>query len=323
MTNSFSIETVEEQRGPGFVLWGLLLVFAAANFLPLFPYAFPPVLYSAGQIVPAAIFALVHCTRVYRFRGAMIFTLISLATGYLMEFIGVHTGFPFGHYYFTDQMGPKLFAVPILMGPAYVGMGYVSWTVARIILSHENEQSRPSGPRLLALPVVASFAMVAWNLAFDPALSTFGHYWVWLDGGAYFGVPISNFLGWLLTNYLIYQLFALYLRSRSAPNCFFSPADQRLAVTFYAICAAGCVLRAASIPSPAVMADPTGTLWHVRDINNVCALAGIFVMGPFVAIAATKLIGRSWRNRRPDFGVANNRREPAKVAPAHELERVP
>jgi len=39
--------------------------------------------------------------------------------------LGVRTGFPFGHYSFTNLMGPKLFAVPILLGLAYVGMAYM------------------------------------------------------------------------------------------------------------------------------------------------------------------------------------------------------
>lgn len=323
MTRSLSIDKMEAQRGPGFVLWAVLLLFAAANLLPVFPNAFRPVWYAAGQIVPAAIFAFIHCTRVYRLRGAVIFTSASLAVGYIMEFLGIHTGFPFGRYYFTDGMGPRLFDIPILMGPAYLGMGYVSWVVARIILSEENGGDGLAGPRLFTIPLVASFAMVAWDLSFDPALSTFGHYWVWLQGGAYFGVPVSNFLGWLLTNYLIYQLFVFYLRKRSANTGFLSLVEARLAVIFYAVCAAGCALRAASSPVPPVVADRAGSLWHVRDINNVCALAAIFVMGPFVVIAAAKLKGRSPSPASSDFDTSQNRREPAGLAPEHDLERVP
>src|SRR5262245_25303936 len=117
-----------------FALWGLLLVFTVGNVLPLFPQSFPRPLMAAAQIIPAVLFALVHGSKVYRLRGVLGFGAISVIVGYVIEIIGVHTGFPFGHYYFTDGMGPKLFAVPILMGPAYLGMGYVAWTVARAIL---------------------------------------------------------------------------------------------------------------------------------------------------------------------------------------------
>jgi uncharacterized membrane protein len=323
MIESFSLSRVSERRESRLALWILLLLFAAANILPVFPHAFPPVLYAAAQIVPAMLFALIQGARVYRISGSLAFAFISLIVGYTMERIGVRTGFPFGRYHFTDGMGPKLFMVPILMGPAYLGMGYVSWTVARLVLNGDDEDWL-AGARLIALPVIASFAMVAWDLSFDPVLSTFGRYWVWLGGGAYFGVPVSNFLGWFLTNYLIYQLFAVYLRSRSASTTTLPPGDACLAVIFYAVCAAGCVLRAASTPLPVVVADASGSLWHVRDINNVCALAAIFAMGPFAAIAATKLIIQSGRPSRSGYDMPDHRREVSRTTPQpREVEQVP
>src|SRR5262249_48299661 len=154
------------------------------------------------------------------------------------EALGVHTGFPFGHYYFTDGMGPKLFDVPILMGPAYVGMGYISFTVARIITASRDQHDEVRGWRVFTLPLAASFVMVAWDIAIEPVLSTFAHYWVWSRGGAYFGVPLSNFVGWYGTNYLIFQFFALYVGTRNAAKHSVHGLPDRLAVIFYALCAA-------------------------------------------------------------------------------------
>jgi len=275
------------QTGIRLLLYALLFLFAGAVFLPLFPQVFPRPVLAAAQIVPAVLFALVHGARIYTRRGILVFAVISMAVGFAMEAMGVRTGFPFGHYYFTDAMGPKLFLVPILMGPAYLGMGYVSWTVARVILDHG--RSAFAGLGVVLLPLAASFVMVAWDISLDPALSTVGRYWIWTQGGAYFGVPVSNFLGWYLTNYLIYQLFALHLRRRSTATELAPLLDARLAVFFYAICAAGCVLRTASKPSSAVVADATGTLWQVGSINNVCALAAIFIMGAFAVFAFGRL----------------------------------
>ena len=48
------------------------------------------------------------------------------------------TGFPFGWYHYSDALGPKLFLVPLLIGPAYFGMGYLSWALARAILGDED-----------------------------------------------------------------------------------------------------------------------------------------------------------------------------------------
>src|SRR5215467_12178778 len=168
------------EAGIRFVLWSLLLLFAGSVVLPVFPEIFSRPVLAGAQIVPAVLFAFVHGARIYRLRGILVFAVISMAVGFAIEAVGVRTGFPFGHYYFTDGMGPKLFLVPILMGPAYLGMGYVSWTVARVILDHG--RSAFAGLGVVLLPLAASFVMVAWDISLDPALSTVGRYWIWTQG---------------------------------------------------------------------------------------------------------------------------------------------
>src|SRR5437763_15547899 len=142
-------------------------------------------------LLPMA-FALIHGSRQYGWRSIFVFAVICLAVSNAFENLSILTGFPFGHYHYCDNFGQKLFLVPLLIGPAYLGMGYLSWTVARLILSGV----RPLADRLFALPVLASFLMVSWDLTFDPAASTIARSWVWHDGGEYFGVPVTNFLGW-------------------------------------------------------------------------------------------------------------------------------
>jgi uncharacterized membrane protein len=52
----------------------------------------------------------------------------------LFENLGVATGFPFGPYFYTDALGPKLFYVPLVIGPAYLGVGYLAWVLATILV---------------------------------------------------------------------------------------------------------------------------------------------------------------------------------------------
>lgn len=81
--------------------------------------------------------------------------------------------------------------------------------------------------------------MTAWDLAMDSVWSTIVHAWIWQRGGSYFGVPLTNFLGWYLAVYIIYQPFALYLLRRPLSSKPLPLAYSRAPIIFYAASAAG------------------------------------------------------------------------------------
>jgi uncharacterized membrane protein len=221
-------------------------------------------------------------------RGIAVFIAVCLIVGNVIENLGVTTGFPYGHYHFADLMGPKLFNVPILLGCAYIGLAYVSFILARLILGYID--ALPAGAHMLAVPLVASFIMVAWDFAQDPVWATVLHGWVWRDGGPWFGVPISNYLGWYLNVFLVYLFFTLNVSRGPIRNICAQSKSWMIAVVFYAVCAAGNVLQYIPTPNPAVVADPTGKLWRVADITGASALVSIFVMGAFATIAWVRLV---------------------------------
>lgn len=269
-------------------LWILILAFFAARMLEVFPCRVPIVAIIALNVLSSTIFALLHGALRYSVRGILAFFAIFLVLTGVVENLGVLTGFPFGTYYFTSVMGPKLFVVPLFLSLAYLGMAYVSWALACIILGG----SRPSleGVSVFAVPIVAGFLMVAWDLAMDPVWSTIVHTWVWKRGGAYFGVPVSNFLGWYFTNYVCYQVFAVYAWRRSLQSNPQPLGYWGMAVLFYAFCALGNVLLYVATTQDSLVTDPTGAQWSVRGITGASALVSIFVMGGFVTVALVRLV---------------------------------
>jgi putative membrane protein len=241
----------------------------------------------ALHIVPPVLFALFHGAVSYSLRGIIVFVLICLIVGGAVENFGVLTGIPFGHYYFTSVMGPKILFVPALLALAYVGMAYLSWTLAILILRQASSSVLAGSPSV-TVPLVASFIMVAWDVAMDPVWSTILHAWIWRDGGIYFGVPISNFLGWFFTVYLILQLFAVYVRKRSTSVDPLPRNYWNLAILFYATSAAGNLLLLLPRHGPSVVSDPTGARWHVAGITAATALASVFAMGVPALLAWTR-----------------------------------
>ena len=292
------ITLASRNAGSVWAPWCLIAAYVGADLLFLLAGLFPghvPLLVSLSlHIFPPLLFAMIHGARIYRWRGILTFAALCVLVGNAFENLSILTGFPFGRYTFTDRMGPKVLQVPILLGLAYVGMGYLAWTVARAIAGIERREL--SGWRVVTLPLLASAVMTAWDLAMDPIWSTVGHLWTWKQGGGYFGVPASNYFGWLLTNYVIYQVFVLlFVRpSGSNVNSEYRPSDLpvsywRIAVLFYALTAAGNVLLGIPTPHHPVVADAAGTAWHVSEITTACSVASIVLMGGFALGAWVRL----------------------------------
>jgi uncharacterized membrane protein len=262
-------------------LWALLVAYTLARVSQAFPTKIPLLAIVAAHVIPPLMFALVHGGAVYGVEGILVFVLCCALFGNALENLSILTGFPFGHYHFTNVMGPRFLQVPILLGLAYIGMGYVSWTVARLILGDADKPLK--GSRVITRPLAATFVMVAWDLSMDPVWSNLAHAWTWHDGGAYFGVPVTNFLGWYLTVYLIYQSFAIWICHRCTPRSLPRP-DWLIVVLFYTVAALGNLLVIPPAAMP-VVTDSAATPWHVSSILNSSALISLFVMGAFAAFA--------------------------------------
>src|SRR5229473_6215366 len=104
-----------------YILWALIVVYAVAEVvISVVPQSIPP----AFLVLTLVAFALIHGALRYRWSGILIFVVICLVVSNILENTSILTGFPFGHYHYTDALGPKLFLVPVLIGPAYFANGY-------------------------------------------------------------------------------------------------------------------------------------------------------------------------------------------------------
>lgn len=265
------------------VLIALLLVYVVARVLQDFPVATPSLLIVVLHVLPPAAFALVHGRRLYGTRGILVFSAFCLGSGTFFEILGLRTGFPFGEYFFTSVMGPKIANLPILLAFAYLGMGYLAWIVASIILG----AAPGSRSRVVVLPVIAACMMTAWDLAMDPVWCNVDRAWVWQRGGPYFGVPWTNYAGWFLTTWVGYQLFALWVRGGAAQAA--TAGWNRLAVLMYGIAALGNLLLAVPSALPAVVprtiTDAAGRHWPTSDAIAASILISMLAMMPTALLA--------------------------------------
>jgi putative membrane protein len=224
--------------------------------------------------------ACIHAALFYGWKNALVLLAICLATTFTMENIGAATGFPFGHYHF--EVGSNLIhvgAIPIIVGPLWFGMGYISWIVAGTLLGDARRRVSWKVQRV-ALPVVAAFVMTQWDVVMDPPEATISKAWIWHDGGADFGVPLSNYLGWLLTAWLFYQAFAVYLGSRC--DALVRTAEQGRALRLVAIllylCSGLTHVTPWVIGQSGEVTDAASHVWRVADLRETTVVILLFTM---------------------------------------------
>ena len=252
---------------------------------------------SFGLSIPIAlvllisvVVALIHGAARYGWSGIAAFVVICLVVSNILENTSILTGFPFGHYHYTDLLGPKLFLVPLLIGPAYFATGYFAWVIGNVLVGDVRRES--SAFTTFAVPFIAAFVMVMWDLTFDPRASTIQHQWIWEQGGGYFGVPLTNYLGWFFTVYVFLQLFALFVRSRPARNeapRTFPRSYYTQAIVMYAVMGLTPVLTFLVGSGNSQVTDAAGVIWGTRSIAEATATVSIYTMIFAVALSAVKL----------------------------------
>lgn len=243
-------------------------------------FAWNPTPFAQGLAAIAILIACVHAIRVYGWKDALVFLIICLATTFTIENIGVATGLPFGRYHFEVGANlPHIGAIPIIVGFLWFGMGYFAWIVAGTLLDGADQRLN-NRFNVIALPIIAAFVMTQWDLVMDPPNATISKAWIWHDGGGHFGVPLSNYIGWLLTSWLFYQAFAIYLsRRRTLPRQPIVPMQTVRLVAIALYLSSGLThLTAWAMGGGGEVADAAGHVWRMSDLRETTVAVMVLTM---------------------------------------------
>ena len=131
-----------------------------------------------------------------------------------LEWVGHTTGWPFGVYDYTDALTPQIAGVPVIVPLAWLAMAIPAREVAARVVG--------SGWARVAL---GAAALTAWDLMLDPQMVEAG-YWVWEAEGAWRGIPLSNYAGWLVSS-----LVVMVVLDRLVPHC--AGGDTRPLLALY------------------------------------------------------------------------------------------
>ncbi|MGV8075219.1 MAG: carotenoid biosynthesis protein [Syntrophobacteraceae bacterium] len=149
-------------------------------------------------------------------------TLFYIPLGYCLawisEFSSIHVGFPYGDYFYIPHTLDKelwVFGVPFMDSLSYVFLSYCSYSTAIFLLSPvvftskniyvlETHKIR----RSFRVLILGAFLFVLLDIIIDP-VALQGHRWFlgqiygYRSPGIYFGIPMSNFGGWLFVGFVM------------------------------------------------------------------------------------------------------------------------
>lgn len=121
-------------------------------------------------------------------RDAVILWTILGIYALLVETSAILTGFPYGHFGYSELLGAKLFGTT----PWTV---FLAWTPL-IVAAYSVAASIFRNPVLRIF--LAAMVVTAFDLVLDPGAVTLG-FWQYSGGGEFYGVPLSNFAGWVVS----------------------------------------------------------------------------------------------------------------------------
>ncbi|HUD44772.1 MAG TPA: carotenoid biosynthesis protein [Patescibacteria group bacterium] len=203
------------------ILWGVFFI----NILVISLYIFASflglnlnisnILKLLFLILPIILLFLHSMYSLGKIRGLVFIVLASL-TGLGSEIWALKTGTIFGGHYIYQPSGLMIFNVPLIVIFFWGVFIYTGYCITNSFLYWLNK-TKPNRKKnnILFLPLLVLFDglfVVAIDLFMDPIEVKAGA-WHWLGGGAYFGIPIGNFIGWFLVTILvtgIYRLFEYY-----------------------------------------------------------------------------------------------------------------
>ena len=194
---------------------------------------------------------LLVCVPHVGWKRTLTFTLFGYLIAFGSEWLSINTGFPYGWYYYIDTTSCRelwVAGVPFFDSLSYVFLSYCSYSTALFIISPlkawrwniatlETRRIRRSFAALL----LGSFLQTFLDIVIDPVALQgrrwfLGQIYGYREAGIHFGVPLSNYAGWLLTSFCLIaalQLIDVRRLDETAPGLVSLPFHSLIGPTLY------------------------------------------------------------------------------------------
>jgi putative membrane protein len=138
-------------------------------------------------------------------KGVLLLIILSILP-VVVEGVAVWTGYPYGGFEYGERLGWLLFGVV----PPTISFAYLPILLGSLYFASKNSS------KFFIFCSLASIFNLLVDLVIDPAAVHIG-FWSYTHGGFYFGVPLSNFLGWLITGFIYASIFYFVVEKKFFP----------------------------------------------------------------------------------------------------------
>ncbi|MBI2771698.1 MAG: carotenoid biosynthesis protein [Burkholderiales bacterium] len=150
-------------------------------------------------------------------RSTLVFVAAAAVLGWLAEETGVSFGWFFGSYYYTDVLGPRLGAVPLVIPVMWFGLCYTGFAMACLVLWRQPCPPAAGWKAGGLAALLTAMIVTAFDLGADPYFVYVLKAWIMeKKGGGWFGETVKGFEGWMVVSFVITCFFQATARPRLA-----------------------------------------------------------------------------------------------------------
>ena len=126
--------------------------------------------------------------------------LLIFLVGMLSEFIGVNYGLIFGEYTYGNNLGFKLFGIPLLIGLNWVILTVICANIASILIKNNS---------ILLMIILGTTLMLIMDFVMEPIAPKLD---LWKFKNLV--VPTSNYIGWLIISILTQSIYNIQFKEK-------------------------------------------------------------------------------------------------------------
>jgi putative membrane protein len=159
------------------------------------------------------LFTLWHSFEKFGARNSIIFLLLATLVSFGLEFVGTNLANNFnGYYKYSEFLGLQIANIPILVILMWTAVIYIAHQVSEHITNFRFTGATTFLQKFWIsawCALLTSLIAVSWDFALEPLAKDLG-WWTWLKQGEYFGVPLQNFIGWIVISFVVVFIYKLF-----------------------------------------------------------------------------------------------------------------